>query len=108
MHVFVCSQAGVSDDTAQPNRSGAEALPLKVDTIPLHKLEELTHSAASPKTSSYLTSSRSAFDKSRLQTYKRVRVMKNVASASNTNTHEGMLQQGPFMPTVLPANPVVM
>ncbi len=76
--------------------------------IPLHKLEELTHSAASPTTSSYLNSSRSAFDKSRLQTHKRVRVMENVASASNAISHEGVLQQGAFTPTVLPANPIVM
>ncbi|DBA79524.1 TPA: hypothetical protein ACH3X1_008228 [Trebouxia sp. C0004] len=102
------SQAGVSDDTARPSRSSAKALPLKVGVIPLHRLEDLTHSAASPTASSYLISSRSAFDKSRLQTHKRVRVVNNVASASDANSHKGMLQQGAFVPSMLPANSVVM
>ena len=80
--VFVCSQAGVSDDTARLRKSGAKAVPPKGDTIPQHVLEEVTHSAASPTPSSYLTSSGGAFDKSRPQTHKRVRTMNNAASAS--------------------------
>jgi len=108
LYVFVCSQAGVSDDTARPRKSGAKAVPPKGDMTPLHKLEDLTHSAASPAPSSYLTSSRSAFHKSRLQTHKRVHVMNNVASASNAIGHKGVLQLGAFMPSMLPAKPVVM
>jgi len=108
VYIFVCSQAGTSDDTARPRKSGAKAVPPKGGPTPLRKLEDLTHSAASPTPSSNLTSSRSAFHKSRLQTLKRVRVMNTAASASNAISREGVLQQGAFMPSVQPAIPVVM
>lgn len=107
MYMFVCSQAGTSDDTARPRKSGAKVVSPKGVLTPLHKLEDLTHSAASPTPSSYLTSSRSAFHKSRLQAHKRVRVMNTAASASNAISREGVLQQGAIMLSVLPAIPVV-
>ena len=132
--MFVCSQAGVSDDSARPSRSGGKAQPVKVGVKPLHKLEDLTHSAASSTSSSYLTSSRSAFSKCRLQTTWAVRYdtrllieltpkgvvfpflfqaadlqecayHEQCSLVSSAISHEGVLQQEAFMPSVLPGEP---
>ncbi len=104
----MCSQADVSDDTAYPRRSGAKALPLKVGMIPLHMPEELSHAAALPTASSYLTSNRSAFGKGGLQTRKRACIMNIAATATCATTQEGVLQQGASTPSLLPANTFVM
>lgn len=91
------SQAGVSDDSARPSRSGGKAQPVKVGVKPLHKLEDLTHSAASSTSSSYLTSSRSAFSKCRLQTTWAVR---NTGDAGRKGISPALPFLGQFVPAL--------